>query len=203
MIGENNWFNTDKGRWLMAKSLASCAPWVSPLCGHNALVLQSCMPEVSLPVLQCMPVYQLHRANRRLCGDVLAEDARLPLVNECMALVLAAFMLESTADPAALIAECERVLVPEGHLALLLLNPLAPMRLSGVWHGLRLLPASAWQAMLREAGLDLVRHHRLGRSRPEALRSVNFLLLRKRKAALIPRRKNAMAAALAREQTPL
>jgi hypothetical protein len=56
--------------------------------------------------------------------------------------------------------------------------------------------------MSGEAGLELIRHESLGKARPRALCSVNFMLLRKRKAALTPLRKNATAVALAREQTP-
>lgn len=198
MTGENNWFETDKGQALAAKGVASCAPWLWPLCGHNALVLQACAQGLPLPELQCAPVYQLQRAHRRFYGDIIAEDTRLPLANECMALVLAAFVMETAGDPEALIAECERVLVPEGHFALLTLNPFAPARLTGIWADMRLATATAWTAKLREAGLDLIRHERLGKARPPALRSVNFLLLRKRKAALTPLRKNAAAVALAR-----
>ena len=201
MTGENNWFETDKGQAAAAQGVALAAPWLWPLCGHNALVLQPCAQGLALPALQCAPRYQLQRANGRFYGDVIAEDHRLPLANECMALVVAAFVMETASDPAALIAECERILVPEGHLAVLLLNPFAPMRFSGAWSGLRLETASFWSAMLRDAGLDLIRHEHLGNARLQVLRSVNLLLLRKRKSALTPLRKNAAAVALAREET--
>jgi len=202
MTGENNWFETDKGQALAAQSVSACAPWLWPLCGHNALVLQPCAQGLPLPDLQCAPVYQLQRAQRRFYGDIIAEDARLPLANECMALVLAAFVMETAGNPEALVAECERVLLPEGHFALLTLNPFAPVRLTGVWSDMHLATAATWSAKLSEAGLDLIRHERLGNARPPTLCSVNFLLLRKRKAALTPLRKNAAAVALARERTP-
>lgn len=201
MTGENNWFETDKGQALAAEGVTLAAPWLWPLCGHNALVLQPCAQGLELPGLQCSPSYQLQRANGRFYGDVIADDDRLPLANECMALVLAVFVLETAADPEALIAECERILVPEGHLAVLLLNPFAPVRFSGAWSGMRLETAPFWSAMLGQAGLDLVRHEQLGSARLPVLRSVNFLLLRKRKSALTPLRKNAAAVALAREET--
>jgi SAM-dependent methyltransferase len=202
MTGENNWFETDKGQALAAQGVSACASWLWPLCGHNALVLQPCAQGLALPALQCEPVYQVQRARGRFYGDIIAEDARLPLVNECMALVLAAFVMETAGNPEALIAECERVLVPDGHFAILALNPFAPARLSGVWSGMHLETAATWSAMSGEAGLELIRHEKLGKARPRALCSVNFLLLRKRKAALTPLRKNASAVALAREQTP-
>lgn len=202
MTGENNWFETDKGQALAASGVALCAPWLRPICGHNALVLQPCAQGLSLPPLQCAPVYELQRANGRFYGDVIAEDARLPMGNECMALVLAAFVLETAPDPGALIAECARVLVPEGHFAMLALNPFSLARISGIWSGMRLETAATWSAMSGEAGLELIRHQRLGNARPRALCSVNFMLLRKRRAALTPLRKNAAAVALARQQTP-
>ena len=202
MTGENNWFETDKGQMLAAESVSACASWLWPFCGHNALVLQPCAQGLALPALQCEPVYQVQRARGRFYGDIIAEDNPLPLVNECMALVLAAFVLETATDPGSLIAECARMLVPEGHFALLTLNPFAPVRLTGVWSDMHLATAATWSAKLSEAGLDLIRHERLGNARPRALCSVNFLLLRKRKAALPPLRKNASAVALARERTP-
>jgi hypothetical protein len=55
-----------------------------------------------------------------------------------------------------------------------------------------------WQKMLQQQGLEPVRLESIGAAtRPKAMRSVNFLLARKRKAALTPLRKNQSAVALA------
>lgn len=202
MRGENGWFETAAGQALALDAMACAEPWLRPIVGHKALTLLPCTQGLRLPELRCTPVLQLQRAHGRLFGDFVADDARLPLVNDCLALVFAAFVLETSADGDALLAECERLLVGEGHLALLALNPLAPRR-PGRWHGLALATADALRARLSRAGFDVLRHESVGaRYRPAALRPVNFLLARKRKVALTPIRKAAAAVALARESTP-
>lgn len=202
MRGENDWFETAAGQAMALDAMACAEAWVRPIVGHKALALLPCTQGLRLPELQCAPVLQLQRARGRLFGEFVADDARIPLVNDCLALVFAAFVLETSADGDALLAECERLLVGEGHLALLALNPLAPRR-PGRWHGLALATADALRARLSRAGFDVLRHESAGaRYRPPALRPVNFLLARKRKVALTPIRKAAAAVALARESTP-
>ncbi len=202
MRGENDWFETAAGQALALDAMARVEPWLRPLVGHKALALLPCTQGLRLPALQCTPVLQLQRARGRLFGDLVADDARLPLVNDCLALVFAAFVLETSRDADALLAEFERLLVGEGHLALLALNPLAP-RWPGRWPGLALATTEARRAQLQRAGFDVLRQESIGAHyRPPALRPVNFLLARKRRAALTPIRKTAAAVALARESTP-
>ncbi len=202
MRGENSWFETAAGQALALDAIACAEPWLRPIVGHKALAVLPCTQGLRLPELQCTPVMQLQRARGRLFGEFIADDARIPLVNDCLALVFAAFVLETSADGDALLAEFERLLVGEGHLAVLALNPLAPRR-PGRWRGLALASAEAQRERLARAGFDVLRQESVGaRYRPPALRPVNFLLARKRRTALTPIRKTAPAVALARESTP-
>lgn len=177
-------------------------PWLRHLAGHNALILQPCTQGLPVPVLKYKPLIRLERAKARFYGDFQADDADLPLASDCLALIYAAFVLETSPDPEALVNEFERLLVAEGHLAILVLNPLSPSRLGGSWRGLELKSAMHWTRILRNSGFELLRRESIGESyRPRVLRSVHFLLARKRRTTLTPSRKHANAVALAREPT--
>ena len=203
MTREINWFATQAGQSLLAQAMQQAAPLVWPLCGHNALLLQPGAHSPAPPPLQCAPITHLWRS-----GD-------LPLAIHCIALVYAAFVLDTSENPMCLLQEFERLLVSEGHLALLTLNPNSLQRLSGAWRHLALKSRLQWSQCLQESGFEVIRHETLGPlwasadkasvmagfSRPQGLRSVNFTLARKRKSALTPIRKTAKAVALAREST--
>jgi hypothetical protein len=215
MTREINWFATQAGQSLLAQAMKQAEPILWPLCGHNALLLQPDERAGAVPRLQCAPVTRLYRRGSLLAGDFIADDRFMPLSSDCISLVYAAFVLESSASPERLIAESERLLVSEGHLGLLALNPFGIHRLSGDWRGLSLRTRQQWSDCLQQAGFEVIRHESLGPlwagpqiktsspffPRPRALRSVNFLLAKKRKAALTPIRKTANTVALAREST--
>jgi hypothetical protein len=215
MTREINWFATQAAHTLVAQAMQQAGPLVWPLCGHNALLLQPAMPLLPPPPLQCAPITRLWRSGNRFTGDIITDDRDLPLSSDCIALVYAAFVLETSEHQLCLLQEFERLLVSEGHLAVLTLNPHSLHRLSGVWRRLALKSRLQWAQCLQEAGFEVIRHEALGPlwasadtasmtagfSRPRALRSVNFTLARKRKSALTPIRKTANAVALAREST--
>lgn len=215
MTREINWFATQAGQSLVAQAMLQAEPFLWPLCGHNALVVKPDSRPVAPPRLQCAPITRLHRHGSLLAGDFIADDRFMPVSSDCMSLLYAAFILESAESPERLLAEFERLLVSEGHLGLLTLNPFSIHRLSGDWRGMALRSRQQWSDCLQRAGLEVIRHESLGPlwagpqikasaaffPRPQALRSVNFLLAKKRKAALTPIRKTANAVALAREST--
>lgn len=201
MAGGSDWFATESGQSLTATATRRAGPLLEHLAGHNALILLPCTQGLPIPALRFRSLYRLERADARLYGDFRADDACLPLANDCLALVYAAFVLESSPDPEALVNEFERLLVAEGHLAVLALNPFSPARLDGKWRGLQLHGTLHWAHVLKRAGFELLLSESLGESyRPGVLCSVNFLLARKRKTALTPIRKHA-SAALIREPT--
>jgi SAM-dependent methyltransferase len=215
MTREINWFATQAGQALVAQAMQQAEPILWPLCGHNALLLQPVLPLLHAPALQCAPITRLWRSGNRFAGDVITDDRGLALSSDCIALVYAAFVLETSEHPLCLLQEFERLLVSEGHLALLTLNPHSLHRLTGAWRRLALKSRLQWSQCLQESGFEVIRHEALGPlwasadtasatsgfSRPHGLRSVNFTLARKRKSALTPIRKTAKAVALAREST--
>jgi SAM-dependent methyltransferase len=98
------------------------------------------------------PGLRLHAAGDGYSGDVRCGQA-LPLASESCGVVVVQHLADISTAPAALLAECARVLVPGGRLWLLALNPLAPYRLR--WHGKgpRAAEPVTWRRRLRAAGL--------------------------------------------------
>lgn len=200
MARAGGWFDSEAGRQLARSAVAASVPRLCHLAGHNALILQPCASPS--PPLPFHSLIGLQRADAGFSGDFHAEDAALPLANDCLALVFAAFVLESSPSPEALLGEFERILLADGHLALLALNPLSPMRLGGGWRGLALRGAGRLVRMLQTAGFELLDRGSIGeKHRPATLRSVNFVLARKRRMPLTPLRPHRRAVALNRKTT--
>lgn len=214
MTGENNWFATETGHSFLEQCTLQAMPWVWPVCGHNALILQPDMRERVESQLQCAPRTHLKYRNQRFIGDFESDECQMPLVNECMALVYAQFVLELTTDSLQLVAEIERILVPEGYLAILCLNPYSLYGVMGKWSALKIDNKEHWSGLLNNAGFEICKSVTIGpywprkanRSsdkiikQPGSFRTANFILARKRKSALTPLRKTAHAVALAREK---
>ena len=214
MTGENNWFATEAGRAFIELNTLQAMPWVWPLCGHNALILQPDMSVRVEPPLQCTPSTYVQYRQQRFSGDFISNKSQIPLVNECMALIYVQFVLELTTDKLQLIAELERILVPEGYLAFLSLNPYSLYGVMGEWRKLNIENSDYWSSLLCKAGFEICRSETIGPywprktfnssdkiiKRPGSFRSANFILARKRKSTLTPVRKTANAVALAREK---
>ena len=92
-----------------------------------------------------------------LAGDRFEGAIRcalpLPIASEAVGTVLLQHVGDVAADPAALVAECMRVLVPGGRLWLLALNPLAPYRWRWRGQGPAAWEPVTWRRRLRMAGL--------------------------------------------------
>ena len=77
----------------------------------------------------------------------------LPIASEAVGTVVLQHVGDAGPDPAALLAECTRVLLPGGRLWLLALNPLAPYRWRWAGTGVRGWEPISWRRRLRTAGL--------------------------------------------------
>ncbi len=99
------------------------------------------------------PGLRLHAAGAGFSGDVRC-DLALPLASESCGVVVVQHLADISTEPAALLAECARVLVPGGRLWLLALNPLAPYRLRWRGQGPRAAEPVTWRRRLRSAGLS-------------------------------------------------
>jgi SAM-dependent methyltransferase len=99
-----------------------------------------------------LPLLHLHAAARGFDGDVRC-GLPLPLPSESCGVVVVQHLADISADPAGLLEECVRVLVPGGRLWLLALNPLSPYRLRWRGQGPRVAEPVTWRRRLRAAGL--------------------------------------------------
>ncbi len=100
---------------MVAQAMQQAEPLLWPLCGHNALLLQPVMPllpRAGTAVRADNPA--MAQSGNRFAGDVITDDRDLPLSSDCIALVYAAFVLETSEHPLCLLQEFERLLVSEG-----------------------------------------------------------------------------------------
>ena len=74
-----------------------------------------------------LPLLRLRAAARGFQGDVRC-GLPLPLPSDSCGVVVVQHLADISAEPAVLLEECTRVLVPGGRLWLLALNPLSPYR---------------------------------------------------------------------------
>jgi SAM-dependent methyltransferase len=99
-----------------------------------------------------LPGLRLHATGDGFSGDIRCAST-FPLASESCGVVVVQHLADISADPASLLAECARVLVPGGRLWLLALNPLAPYRLRWRGQGPRAAEPVTWRRRLRAAGL--------------------------------------------------
>lgn len=133
--GLHDWFQTPPGQYLLAWERARCDDAVADLFGYHALQLG--LPDLDALRANRMPHRWLgldaagwEAARRANPADdaterlALSTDyAALPFPSESLDLVVLPHTLELSADPHACLREVERVLVHEGRVLILCLNP--------------------------------------------------------------------------------
>lgn len=145
------WFASDAGRALLDSEAELVAEAARSRLGPAVLWFG---PSVATPPRDAeggLPLC-LHGAAAGFHGD-LRCGLPLPLANESCAVAIVQHLGDAGCDPAALLAECERVLVPGGWLWLLALNPLSPYRWRWRGQGLEAREPVTWRRRLRAAGL--------------------------------------------------
>ena len=95
---------------------------------------------------------RLHLDGTPFHGD-LRCGLPLPLPSDSCGVVVVQHLADISAEPAVLLEECTRVLVPGGRLWLLALNPLSPYRWRWRGQGPRSAEPFSWRRRLRSAGL--------------------------------------------------
>jgi SAM-dependent methyltransferase len=205
-----NWFRRETTQGLVQEVQRQATPELTRVFGHGGLYLR---PAGTLPPIlsgnMLANVISLHRQNGAFSGDFACEDRALPVASGCLSLVYALFVLETSPDPAALLAESARVLKPDGVALILSLNAWAPAHLRWAFTGLRALSAANVAAQVREAGLEVQRRHFLGPvwSSPQGtdlgawrqpgpwsrLRMASLLVARRRDPGLTPLRAGSPA----------
>ena len=183
-------------------------PLLAGCYGQVGLYLRVCEAapaELSGNMLQT--VVRLCSARELLQGDLRCRAAELPLQRESVDLVYLLHVFEAHAPPAALLAEAERALTPEGALLMVALNPLSPWRARWGTSGVRAVSAASTREWLRDAGFEIVQQRgvgpvlpwlddtvhraRAGRDAFSGLRAGYAMLARKRRPGVTPLRSRA------------
>jgi SAM-dependent methyltransferase len=156
------WLRQGKGRRLVAESQRQTIPELTRVFGNIGLYLRpySDYPgDLSGNMLGS--VLSLGRHGDAFAGQWACRDDALPIGNASLSLVYALFVLETSPDPAALLAEFARVLKPDGVALVVCLNPMSPSRLGwlGRPSGISL---ARVEARARDAGLVTMRRQALG-----------------------------------------
>ena len=120
--------------------------------GQPGLWLQPGMIDLDDVDRNLVPRVRLHAVGSGFSGDIRC-GAVFPLASESCGVVVVQHLADISAEPASLLAECARVLVPGGRLWLLVLNPLSPYRLRWRGQGPRAVEPVTWRRRLRAAGL--------------------------------------------------
>lgn len=162
------WFATPLAGRLLREELHESIPLLTGCYGRSGLYLrcsEQAPPELSGNLLQ--QILHLHRSGAGpLRGDLVCREDELPLARESVDLVYLLHALETCDEPRDLVREVERVLAPDGTVLIVALNPYSPWRLRWAGKAGRAVSFGTCRALLREAGLDVVRHGGLGPLRP-------------------------------------
>ena len=157
------WFRRDAPLRLLQEVQRQALPELGQVSGDIGLYLRATSALApSLPGHRLAHLVGLHRQGPAFDGALACDDHRLPFANGSLAMVYALFVLESSADPEALLSEVARVLVPEGVALLLTLNPWAPSRLRWAFKGMRGVDPGQLARQVRGAGLEVQRQRYLG-----------------------------------------
>ena len=146
------WFAGAAGQMVIASEAELLRAAARERPGQPGLWLQPGVIDLSDSDCLEVPGLRLHATGDGFSGDIRC-GAVLPLANESCGVVVVQHLADISAEPAALLAECARVLVPGGRLWLMALNPLAPYRWRWRGQGPRAAEPVTWRRRLRTAGL--------------------------------------------------
>ena len=126
----SEWFETEQGRYILDWELEQYDRAVEDVFGFKAV--QAGLPEFDF--LRCNRIPHRFTLAPQPGAGLCADPQHLPLANASVDLLVLPHLLEFSADPHRVLREAERVLMPEGQIAISGFNPLS---LWGARHGLR------------------------------------------------------------------
>ena len=153
----NEWYASRGGREFASLLRSVIQPRLQSVFGYHALQIGTLPQKRSLFEGSLVN----HKVVAGQCGltDVRCRPEALPFAADSIDLIVLTHVLECSNDPHAVLRECERVLVPEGHL---LIVGLDPWTLWGGWqllkrHSFPLYPQNRVRDWLELLGIEL--HH--------------------------------------------
>jgi len=205
------WFGAEAMAAMLALEQRQVAPDIAAVYGQCGLYMQpSSAGPHALTGHRMHQLLRLHRQDHGLAGDLRCRDEALPVASGTVALAYVQHVLESAADPSALVGELARVLVPEGIAVFVVWHPWRPFRVRWCSRGLHAISATRLSALLLEQGLEVRSMRPIGvcwrapaASGPDPadagvpwLAGAYLLVARKRVHGLIPLRTSAQRVAL-------
>lgn len=129
------WFRHAYGRAFVAAVRAELARILPNLFGYHLIQLGSADGDsfTASSRIQHNVVIAGRREGVASGHNVQAEFAALPIATDAVDVVLLPFVLEFNERPHDVLREVERVLVPEGHVVIVLFNPLSLWGLARFW----------------------------------------------------------------------
>jgi SAM-dependent methyltransferase len=201
------WFATPLAQRLLREEQRQVLPMLAGCYGQIGLYLRGCEAPAELSGNMLQSVVRLDSAREALGGDLRCLAGELPLQRESVDLFYLLHVFEARAPAAALLAEAERALTPEGALLMVALNPLSPWRARWALAGLRAVAPATSREWLREAGFEVLQQRglgpvlpwlddapqraRAGRDALSGLRAGYAVLARKRRPGVTPLRARA------------
>lgn len=128
------WFAQPIALRLVHEELRELIPLLTAHIGVRGLYLRPVVavaPELSGNMLQL--VTSVYRVEGGFDGDLRFDETDIPFGNDSLSLVYALHAIENSHRPAALLAECARILAPDGALFLVALSPFSAWRAR--WQG--------------------------------------------------------------------
>jgi SAM-dependent methyltransferase len=131
----SRWYATPRGEAFAAKLEEALTPWLEGIFGYHAIQLGHLPASISL----------LHasRINHKIVADELDDEQlrcqpeALPFAADSVDLVIVAHCLEYSSNPHAILREAERILVPEGRIVIIGIDP---WTLWGAWQMIKRSP---------------------------------------------------------------
>lgn len=130
------WYRTELGRELAASEVIALAETLPDLFGYHLMQLGRLSDEDWLQSSRVSHCAVMDFEAPLVSGDrrrLFGLPDQLPIANDCMDVLVLPHVLEFSQRPHAVLREAERVLIPEGHLVMLVFNPRS---LWLVWRGL-------------------------------------------------------------------
>ena len=126
----DTWYQTDAGQRFTTEIKEAISPMLRELFGYTAVQLGQYPPETNL--LSESRVNSNWLAGER--GDTICHPEQSPFASDAIDLLILPHTLELSDDPHAVLREVDRMLVPEGHMIIIGLNPWTAW---GAWQKLR------------------------------------------------------------------
>lgn len=150
------WFNSALGLSLMQSTMRQATPLLTSHIGVRGLYLRpssAVSPLLSGNMLQSM--VSLFRVADGYYGDLRCAEDALPIESDTLSLAYLLHAVDMSAEPASLLAECARVLRPEGVLFVVGLSTTSPWRLRWAGRNVHPLGERAMRNLLHEEGFAI------------------------------------------------